>query len=210
MEPTEPEVGPDTPGERTEPADPTPPTPLRSGSARINSGSQTTPPSAGATGATGAASAGPSNVSTRPTLDLPPSGFTPIYRGRSNLQLLKDLFTPLPGTYIPVPLGPKIRIPAEYLTIKPLKISASIRKDLEELDPDTMGPTNHTVRNGNVEMRIPHVGPHLGIVKVGTQYVFESHIRQMMANRRLNLAQEANYRLQGVQVIDSVRSALLL
>ncbi|KAI1395914.1 cyclin-like protein [Hypoxylon fuscum] len=73
-----------------------------------------------------------------------------------------------------------------------------------------MGPTNHTVRNGNVEMRIPHVGPHLGIVKVGTQYVFESHIRQMMANRRLNLAQEANYRLQGVQVIDSVRSALLL
>ncbi|KAI1379472.1 hypothetical protein F4677DRAFT_409312 [Hypoxylon crocopeplum] len=66
---------------------------------------------------------------------------------------------------------------------------------------------NHAAKNGTVESR---VGPPLGTIKVGHQYICESHIRRMFAEKRLDVAREANYRLQGTQLIESIREALLL
>ncbi|OTB12658.1 hypothetical protein K445DRAFT_385374 [Daldinia sp. EC12] len=69
---------------------------------------------------------------------------------------------------------------------------------------------NHVAKNGTTDSRVVIAGPHLGTIKVGHQYICECHIRRMFAEKRLDAAREANYRLQGVQVIESTREALLL
>ncbi|KAI0109972.1 cyclin-like protein [Daldinia grandis] len=69
---------------------------------------------------------------------------------------------------------------------------------------------NHVAKNGTTESRAVIAGPHLGTIKVGHQYICEYHIRRMFVEKRLDAAREANYRLQGVQVIESTREALLL
>ncbi|KAI0387891.1 cyclin-like protein [Hypomontagnella monticulosa] len=70
---------------------------------------------------------------------------------------------------------------------------------------------NHAAKNGTIESRIASaVGPPLGLIKVGHQYICECHIRRMFNEKRLDAAREANYRLQGVQVIESTREALFL
>ncbi|KAL7627775.1 RNA polymerase II C-terminal domain kinase beta subunit [Parahypoxylon ruwenzoriense] len=78
-----------------------------------------------------------------------------------------------------------------------------------ELTGDAMAPT-HAAKNGAMEPHAAFAGPHLGTIKVGRQYIFESHIRRMFAEKRLDPAREANHRLQGIQVIESTREALLL
>ncbi|XXG98307.1 hypothetical protein Hte_004630 [Hypoxylon texense] len=72
-----------------------------------------------------------------------------------------------------------------------------------------MAPT-YTAKNGTAESHAVPVGPPLGTIKVGHQFILESHIRRTFAEKRLDAAREANYRLQGVQVIDTTREALLL
>ncbi|KAI5868348.1 cyclin-like protein [Durotheca rogersii] len=73
-----------------------------------------------------------------------------------------------------------------------------------------MAPS-HAAKNGTTEARMnAFVGPHLGTIKAGRQYIFETNIRRIFAEKRLDPAKEANYRLQGVQVIESTREALLL
>lgn len=73
-----------------------------------------------------------------------------------------------------------------------------------------MAPS-HIEKNDAIDIRDgTSVGPHLGTIKVGHQYISESHIRRMLTEKRLDAAREANYRLQGVQVIESTREALLL
>lgn len=81
---------------------------------------------------------------------------------------------------------------------------ASVLSTTEEMAP------NHVAKNGTTESRAVIAGPHLGTIKVGHQYICECHIRRMFIEKRLDAAREANYRLQGVQVIESTREALLL
>ncbi|KAI2602245.1 hypothetical protein GGR54DRAFT_625065 [Hypoxylon sp. NC1633] len=69
----------------------------------------------------------------------------------------------------------------------------------EEMAPD------HAAKNGIMES---HAGPPLGTVKVGRQYFSEAHIRRIFIEKSLDPAREANYRLQGVQLIQSMREAL--
>ncbi|KAI1386612.1 uncharacterized protein F4822DRAFT_444953 [Hypoxylon trugodes] len=76
-------------------------------------------------------------------------------------------------------------------------------------DSEEMAP-NHAAKNGVAEPQVTTVGPNLGTIKVGHQYICECYIRRMFAEKHLDAAREANYRLQGVQVIDSTREALLL
>ncbi|KAI1457964.1 cyclin-like protein [Annulohypoxylon moriforme] len=72
-----------------------------------------------------------------------------------------------------------------------------------------MAPS-HGFKNGSMEPRGLTAGPDLGTIKVGHQYICECRIGRMFAERRLDPAREANYRLQGIQVIQSTREALLL
>ncbi|KAI4866849.1 cyclin-like protein [Hypoxylon rubiginosum] len=69
---------------------------------------------------------------------------------------------------------------------------------------------NHAAKNGTAESQALPAGPPLGTIKVGHQFILESHIRRTFAEKRLDAAREANYRLQGVQVIETTREALLL
>ncbi|KAI1775134.1 hypothetical protein F4818DRAFT_62296 [Hypoxylon cercidicola] len=69
---------------------------------------------------------------------------------------------------------------------------------------------NYVAKNGTAELQAVSAGPPLGTIKVGHQFILESHIRRTFAETRLDAAREANYRLQGVQVIETTREALLL
>lgn len=69
---------------------------------------------------------------------------------------------------------------------------------------------NFTAKNGAAESQAVSAGPHLGTIKVGRQFILESAIRRTLEDKRLDAAREANYRLQGVQVIETTREALLL
>lgn len=53
-------------------------------------------------------------------------------------------------------------------------------------------------------------GPHPGFVSVSNQYTFEQILRRMMKENGNDPAREDNYRLQGVQLIDTVREHLQL
>ncbi|OTB06465.1 hypothetical protein M426DRAFT_20917 [Hypoxylon sp. CI-4A] len=64
--------------------------------------------------------------------------------------------------------------------------------------------------DGVSEVRTTPIGPHLGTIKVGHQYICECSIRRLFAEKRLDAAREANHRLQGIQIIESTREALLL
>ncbi|KAI1103938.1 cyclin-like protein [Jackrogersella minutella] len=69
---------------------------------------------------------------------------------------------------------------------------------------------NQPFKNGSTEPREIIPGPDLGTIKVGHQYICECRISRMLTERRLDPAREANYRLQGIQVIESTREALFL
>lgn len=53
-------------------------------------------------------------------------------------------------------------------------------------------------------------GPHPGYVSSAQQYTFEHQIRRLQVVNRSDPAREDNYRLQGVQLIDSIRQLLQL
>ncbi|KAI0399694.1 cyclin-like protein [Xylaria palmicola] len=53
-------------------------------------------------------------------------------------------------------------------------------------------------------------GPSMGVVKSGRQYLHESTIRRKLANLDTDLSRDEAARIQGVQLIDDVRSALQL
>ncbi|KAI1334467.1 hypothetical protein F5Y15DRAFT_401550 [Xylariaceae sp. FL0016] len=55
-----------------------------------------------------------------------------------------------------------------------------------------------------------HVGPRIGALKVGRQYIYELTIRRKLANVGGDVARETSYRLQGIQLIDEVRNHLQL
>ncbi|KAI0830989.1 hypothetical protein F5Y06DRAFT_203189 [Hypoxylon sp. FL0890] len=74
---------------------------------------------------------------------------------------------------------------------------------------ENMAPA-HVAKNGAMDSRAAPAGPPLGTIKVGHQYICECHIRRMFTEKRLDAAREANYRLQGIQMIETVREALLL
>ncbi|KAI1760084.1 cyclin-like protein [Hypoxylon sp. FL1150] len=69
---------------------------------------------------------------------------------------------------------------------------------------------NFAAKNGATDAQAASAGPHLGTIKVGQQFILESDIRRTFADKRLDASREANYRLQGVQVIEITREALLL
>ncbi|KAI1134408.1 hypothetical protein F5Y05DRAFT_235508 [Hypoxylon sp. FL0543] len=99
-------------------------------------------------------------------------------------------------------------------TITPTSYVSHRHDSLEKiiLAPDTseeMAPAN-VAKNGTMESHAATAGPPLGIIKVGHQYICECHIRRMFAEKRLDAAKEATYRLQGVQMIETIREALLL
>lgn len=56
----------------------------------------------------------------------------------------------------------------------------------------------------------PARGPHPGHVQVACQYTLEQKLRRMLKERGCDPAREDSYRLQGVNLIDSVREALHL
>ncbi|KAI2470999.1 hypothetical protein F4781DRAFT_441254 [Annulohypoxylon bovei var. microspora] len=104
-------------------------------------------------------------------------------------------------------------------TITPQSYAASVRHARYKLSQLTlksksgtfkhMAP-NHAFKNGAMDSRAVAAGPDLGTIKVGHQYICECHISRMFAEKRLDPAREANYRLQGIQVIESTREALFL
>ena len=53
-------------------------------------------------------------------------------------------------------------------------------------------------------------GPHPGYVSASNQYTFEQVLRRMLKENGSDPAREDNYRLQGVQLIDTVREHLQL
>jgi len=54
------------------------------------------------------------------------------------------------------------------------------------------------------------IGPQSGLSFIPTQYIQEQSIRQMLTSIGYNETQEDQYRLKGVQLIDSVRKNLQL
>ncbi|CAK7566508.1 MAG: RNA polymerase II C-terminal domain kinase beta subunit [Sporothrix epigloea] len=60
------------------------------------------------------------------------------------------------------------------------------------------------------ERHPPVNGPVPGHASVGSQYILEHQLRQMQRDVGCDPTREDNYRLQGVQLIDSVRQALRL
>lgn len=52
------------------------------------------------------------------------------------------------------------------------------------------------------------VGPHPGFISSSNQYTSEIRIRRMLKDNGCDPSREDNYRLQGVQLIDSVREYL--
>ncbi|CAK7273917.1 RNA polymerase II C-terminal domain kinase beta subunit [Sporothrix epigloea] len=60
------------------------------------------------------------------------------------------------------------------------------------------------------ERHPPVRGPVPGFTSVGNQYILEHQLRQMQRDVGYDPTREDNYRLQGVQLIDSVRQALRL
>ena len=56
----------------------------------------------------------------------------------------------------------------------------------------------------------PKVGPHPGFISSSNQYSSEVRVRRMLKDNGCDPAREDNYRLQGVQLIDNVRSYLQL
>ncbi|KAG5913690.1 hypothetical protein E4U42_000924, partial [Claviceps africana] len=54
------------------------------------------------------------------------------------------------------------------------------------------------------------IGPHPGFISSSNQYSSEIKIRRMLKDNGCDPAREDNYRLQGVQLIDSVREHLQL
>lgn len=61
--------------------------------------------------------------------------------------------------------------------------------------------------NGDSTSRI---GPHPGYISSSNQYSSELKIRRMLKENGCDPAREDNYRLQGVQLIDTVRQHLNL
>lgn len=61
--------------------------------------------------------------------------------------------------------------------------------------------------NGDSASRI---GPHPGYISSSNQYSSELKIRRMLKENGCDPAREDNYRLQGVQLIDTVRQHLNL
>jgi CTD kinase subunit beta len=66
------------------------------------------------------------------------------------------------------------------------------------------------VGNGVAEHQSSFVGPHPGRVKVPRQYFLEQEIRQMLVERAIDPAKEDRYRLEGVQLIHSLRQSIKL
>ncbi|EHK20686.1 uncharacterized protein TRIVIDRAFT_192615 [Trichoderma virens Gv29-8] len=56
----------------------------------------------------------------------------------------------------------------------------------------------------------PRIGPHPGYISSSNQYASELKIRRMLKENGCDPAREDNYRLQGVQLIDTVRQHLNL
>lgn len=74
-----------------------------------------------------------------------------------------------------------------------------------------MSPTDlevpPTASNGDAA---PRIGPHPGYISSSNQYASELKIRRMLKENGCDPAREDNYRLQGVQLIDTVRQHLNL
>ena len=73
-----------------------------------------------------------------------------------------------------------------------------------------MSPTDPeapTASNGDAAARI---GPPPGYISSSNQYASELKIRRMLRENGCDPAREDNYRLQGVQLIDTVRQHLNL
>ncbi|KAK0636463.1 hypothetical protein B0T17DRAFT_485189 [Bombardia bombarda] len=72
----------------------------------------------------------------------------------------------------------------------------------QEPAPATNGPASD-------DTALP-IGPPSGLSSIPTQYIQEQSLRQMLRNIGYDEAREDNYRLKGVQLIDSVRQSLQL
>ncbi|KAK3687443.1 hypothetical protein B0T22DRAFT_439074 [Podospora appendiculata] len=68
-------------------------------------------------------------------------------------------------------------------------------------------PTSNGPAAGDAQ---PPLGPDSGLSSIPTQYIQEQSLRQMLKNIGYDEAREDNYRLKGVQLIDSVRQSLKL
>lgn len=60
------------------------------------------------------------------------------------------------------------------------------------------------------EESLPPRGPNPGNLNVSNQYTFEQDIRRLQKEYGCDPAREDSYRIQGVQLIESVRQALRL
>ncbi|MDA4133264.1 MAG: hypothetical protein OK454_09110 [Thaumarchaeota archaeon] len=60
------------------------------------------------------------------------------------------------------------------------------------------------------EKHEPVKGPHPGYLSIASQYISEQKLRQMQREMKCDPAREDTYRLQGVQLIDSIRQSLQL
>lgn len=57
---------------------------------------------------------------------------------------------------------------------------------------------------------ISKIGPHPGFISSSNQYTTELKIRRLLKDNGCDPARQDSYRLQGVQLIDSVREYLQL
>ena len=71
-------------------------------------------------------------------------------------------------------------------------------------------PTPATPAPPVTEEHQPVKGPNPGYISIANQYTFEQKIRRMQKENGCDPAREDSYRLQGVQLIESVREALQL